>query len=324
MKTPTFWNQKNLLSDILIPFGWLYSGLTRLRLKLHHPYKSKLPVICIGNLTAGGSGKTPTAIALAQILQKEGYCPYFLSRGYGGKYQNIIVNKQNYQAEECGDEPLLLSETAPVVINADRGKGARLAEAARADILIMDDGFQNPTLHKDISFIVIDGGFGFGNFRAIPSGPLRETFSQGIKRAQAAIIIGEDKTSIKKHLGELPTFSGKIIPLPIAQQEKGIIAFAGIGRPQKFYESLKQAGGKVIETYDFPDHHPYTTQDTQELEKRAKELDAFLYTTSKDYVKLPKEFQKKVEVLSIKIDWEDETSLRNFIIQQLSAHIKQK
>ena len=219
---------------------------------------------------------------------------------------------------------MLLSETAPVVINADRGKGARLAEAAGADILIMDDGFQNPTLHKDISFIVIDGGFGFGNFRAIPSGPLRETFSQGIKRAQAAIIIGEDKTSIKKHLGELPTFSGKIIPLPIAQQEKEIIAFAGIGRPQKFYESLKQAGGKVIETYDFPDHHPYTTQDTQELEKRAKELDAVLYTTSKDYVKLPKEFQKKVEVLSIKIDWEDETSLRNFIIQQLSAHIKQK
>lgn len=318
MKTPSFWKNKTLLSTALLPAGWIYAGLTALRLKLKKPCHAAIPVICVGNLTAGGSGKTPTAVSLAGILKRGGKNPFFVSRGYGGRLQNIIVDSERHTAADTGDEPLLLSREAPVALNADRGKAAVLAQQNGADVIIMDDGFQNPTLHKDLSFLIIDGGFGFGNCRPVPSGPLRENLNKGLARADAAIIIGSDKQNIRPLLGSLPVFEGQICPEPIPDaQTINAIAFAGIGRPGKFYASLKECGVNVIAEHDFPDHHFYTESDLQKLMDEAREKGAVLYTTAKDFVKIPAALRPHFRVLEISIKWKDEAALADFVFSRI-------
>ena len=319
MKTPSFWNTPNWLSTALLPLGWFYSSLTALRFKLKHPQKVSVPVICIGNLTAGGTGKTPTAAAIAEMLRHEGYHPFFISRGYGGSLSGIIVDPKRHSASDVGDEPLLLSRHAPVSINADRLAAANLAISRGADILIMDDGFQNPLLHKDLSFLVIDGFFGFGNERPIPSGPLRENIANGLKRAQAALIIGEDKHQIASRLPSLTPFYGDITPqLTASQTPCPIIAFAGIGRPDKFYHTLTSCGFTLLQTHDFPDHHFYTIQELQTLIKEAQIYNAPLYTTSKDYVKIPPHLRSSFNVLEISIRWHNPNLLRDYILSQIT------
>ncbi len=318
MKTPSFWNTANWLSTALLPLGWIYGNLTALRFKFKRPQKVSVPVICIGNLTAGGTGKTPTAATIAEILRHEGYTPFFISRGYGGSLSGIIVDPTRHSAAEVGDEPLLLSRYAPVSINADRVAAARLAISHGADILIMDDGFQNPMLHKDLSFLVIDGVFGLGNERPIPSGPLRESIDSGIKRAQAALIIGEDKHHLSQRLSGLTKFYGEIKPqLTSAQQPCAIIAFAGIGRPDKFYTSLKSCGFELLQTYDFPDHHFYTEKELQKLIQEAQSHKVPLYTTGKDYVKIPPHLRSHFNVLEISIHWHNHNRLKEYILQNI-------
>ena len=234
MRTPTFWNKKNVLFYTLLPLGWLYHFATALRIKLKTPYKSALPVICVGNLTAGGTGKTPVSIAIAGLLKQHNKNPFFISRGYGGKLNGVIVNKQHHTPNDVGDEPLLLSEVAPVCIDANRGNAAKQALENGADILVMDDGFQNPSLYKDISFLVFNGKFGIGNGGVIPAGPLRETFSSGIKRADAIIIIGNDETNLAQKTN-LPVFFADIEEEKPITKNKDVYAFAGIGYPEKLY-----------------------------------------------------------------------------------------
>ncbi len=317
MKTPSFWKDKNLASLLLSPIGCLYMSATFLRLKLKKAKKVEKKVICIGNITAGGTGKTPVSLAIAAMLQQMGKNPFFVSRGYGGKAQDILVDIKKDKAEVVGDEPLLLAQRAPVVINADRYKAAQKAIENGADIIVMDDGFQNPGLYKDISFLVFDGEFGIGNGFGVPAGPMRESFSQGLKRAQAVIIIGEDKHNIAAKLSALPVFYAKVVNEPINPQHKKAIAFAGIGRPQKFYNSLKQCGVEIVETIDFPDHHQYSKDELENLILRAKEKKAQLYTTTKDYVKIPQELRPHFNVLQIKIKWQDEKSLETFLKEKL-------
>ena len=210
MKTPAFWKTKNLLSDLMLPLSWVYAQAGQFRLKLHKPQKVNAGVICVGNLTAGGSGKTPVAIELANMLIDYGKTPFFVSRGYGGKLKGVIVDEKKHLASDVGDEPLLLARAAKVSINPNRFSAAQKAVENGADVIIMDDGFQNPYLAKDLSFLVFDGNVGVGNARVIPAGALRESLKTGLPRADAAIIIGEDKTGLNSMLGDLPIFKAEM------------------------------------------------------------------------------------------------------------------
>ena len=316
MKTPTYWKHKNFTSDLLWPLGRIYNCATNLRIKLKSAKKVDIPVICIGNITAGGTGKTPVAVSIAALLQKQGKKPFFVSRGYGGSLKNIVVNAQKHTPQQCGDEPLILARQAPVVVNPDRYAGALTAAQNGAELIIMDDGFQNPGLHKDLSFLVFDGNFGLGNGRCIPSGPLREDLESGLKRADAAIIIGTDRCNLRSRF-DIPCFSAQIAPAPLKIKNPHITAFAGIGRPSKFYRSLKDCGFNLLKTHDFPDHHCYSEEELFALISEAEKLGADIYTTSKDYVKIPSELKNRFKVLEIAIQWEDETALLDFILKRI-------
>ncbi len=313
MKTPSFWTSSNITSTTLKPLGKIYAWVTSLRINHIIPQKITKPVICIGNITAGGTGKTPVAISIAKLLQQEGKKPFFVSRGYGGKLKDILVDKQKHKASEVGDEPLLLARQAPVVINPNRFAAAQKALNHGAEIIIMDDGFQNPGLYKNLSFLVFDGGIGIGNGLCVPAGPLRENFDEGIKRAQAIIILGEDKHNLTKKIRNLPIFNGKVIATKPSVNNNNIIAFAGIGRPEKFYTSLRELGFNLLQTIDFPDHHQYNKAELIKLIDMAKKENALLFTTSKDFVKIPSELQKNFNVLEIDILWENQAALLSFI-----------
>lgn len=312
MKTPKYWQSNSLLSKILTPIGWLYGLATQMRLKLKKAPKADIPVICIGNITAGGTGKTPVSVSVAKMLATDMYHPFFLTRGYGGKLQNVMVNTKKHSAEDVGDEPLLLAQQAPVIVNANRYEGAKLAIQEGADIAIMDDGFQNPSLHKDLSFLVFDGSYGIGNGKIIPAGPLRETFENGIKRADALIILGKDKHNLAERC-KLPVFFGHTEALQTTVNNGKVLAFAGIGHPQKFYHTLGQLGFDVAETIDFPDHHFYRKEELENILQKAKELNAEVYTTGKDFVKIPPSLQKYINVLEIAVVWDNPDELLKFI-----------
>lgn len=312
MKTPKHWQSNNLLSFLLVPAGLIYGMATALRLKYKKGYKSSIPVICIGNITAGGVGKTPVSMALAEILKAKGKNPFFISRGYGGSLSGVLINPQKHTPQEVGDEPLMLAAVAPTVICHDRGKAAQIAEENGADILIMDDGFQNPSLQKDLSFLVFNGEIGIGNGKIIPAGPMRERLENGLKRADAVIFIGEDKNGLLKKINK-PVFKVEIKEeKPLHTNEK-VLAFAGIGYPQKFYNSLEKCGLKVAKSYDFPDHHFYAKDELKTIIQKASKRNMPIYTTLKDFVKIPQNMQKSFNVLNIKATFENKSDLLNFM-----------
>ena len=317
MKTPKYWQSNSFISKILHPFGMLYGFLTQLRLKIKSSHKVSVPVICVGNITAGGTGKTPVSISIAKLLATEMYHPFFVSRGYGGKLQDVIVNNKKHTAQDVGDEPLLLSKQAPVVVNANRYEAAKTAVEQGADVIVMDDGFQNPSLHKDLSFLVFDGNYGIGNGKIIPAGPLRETLEDGIKRADAVIIMGKDKHELAKRCG-LPVFFGHTEAVQTTINDQDVVAFAGIGHPQKFYHTLKQQGFNVVKTIDFPDHHFYTRDELENIINEAQKLNAQIYTTSKDFVKIPPLYLQDINVLEIAVVWDNPEELVAFIKQKFA------
>jgi tetraacyldisaccharide 4'-kinase len=316
MKTPKYWQSNSFVSKLLTPLGKLYGLATALRLKIKKSKKAAVPVICVGNITAGGTGKTPVSISIGKMLATAMYHPIFVTRGYGGKLQNVLVNNKKHTARDVGDEPLLLSEQAPVVVNADRYAGAKLAVREGADVVIMDDGFQNPTLFKDLSFLVFDGNYGIGNGKIIPAGPLRETFDDGIKRADALIILGKDKHNLSER-SKLPVFFGHTEVVQTATTKNDVIAFAGIGHPQKFYRTLQSQGLNIVETIDFPDHHFYQKKELEQILHRAAEMNADVYTTSKDFVKIPISMQKYINVLEIAVVWDEPEKLTAFIREKI-------
>lgn len=285
MKTPKFWMTDGILPRMLMPLGWIYGLATQWRIRHGVPYRCGVKVICVGNITAGGVGKTPVAIALAEKEIAAGKKVFFVTRGYKGKLKNILVNLNKHSPEETGDEARLLARVAPTIIAPKRDIGAKMAVKAGAEVIIMDDGFQNPRLYKDESWLVFDGTVGIGNGRIIPAGPLRESLANGEKRAQRIIIMGEDKTGLAEKCS-LPVYFGRLEAEPCEIPTRRVLAFAGIGHPEKFYETLRGQGVDVVRTKDFPDHYAYSAADIEELRRMAAADGLALITTEKDFVKL--------------------------------------
>ncbi len=312
MRAPDFWQHKqSAWGNILAPLGCLYAAGGRMKRAFSRPEKASVPVICVGNLVAGGAGKTPVVQSLVRHLQKVGKRPSILLRGYGGSETGSLqVDPARHTARQVGDEALLHAAIAPTWISSDRAKGAHAAIAKGADVVVMDDGFQNPSLFQDLPILVVDGETGFGNGRVIPSGPLREPVADGVKRAKAVVLIGQDKCDVLSRMGALPVFKAHIIAdaTNVSFKESSVVAFAGIGRPQKFFATLQEQGAKIAMAFPFPDHHAYTECEIEALLEQAKDLQARLVTTAKDHVRLPKDIQDRVEVLNITLRWEDENA----------------
>jgi tetraacyldisaccharide 4'-kinase len=328
MTTPSFWYRQKtakdfLLKFFLIPFGWAYGWLARKNFDLYFPVPMSRPVICIGNLVAGGAGKTPVTLSLADLLKDKGYNPHLLTRGYGGTEPGPLqVSPGRDTAADVGDEALLLVDKAPTWVSANRPLGAQAAMDSGATIVVMDDGFQNPVIYKDFSLLVIDGSAGFGNKQVMPAGPLRETMKFGFSRADAVVIIGEDKAGVAEHVGRY-----RDIPILSAALEadegnpdirgKKVFAFAGIGRPQKFKATLEAAGAQIGGWAEFPDHFPYDVEDLKEFVTAAEAQGALLLTTAKDHVRLPDSLREKIGKFSIHLAWRNPAEIIELIEQAL-------
>jgi tetraacyldisaccharide 4'-kinase len=285
--------------------GWL-------RGKWVTPHRISKPVICIGNVVAGGAGKTPVALAVAELLKNTSQQPHFLSRGYGGKPQSkpILVTSA-HRAFEVGDEPILLARSAPCWVSVNRIASAQAATAAGASHLIMDDGLQNPALKKNVSLLVIDGATGISNNRVIPAGALREPLAMALAKTDAVVMVGENKTNFTTNQ---PHFSGKIVPLGLEISSSPIAAFAGIGRPEKFFSMLSEYGAQLTHTKAYPDHYYYTAQDIASL----RALNLPLLTTAKDAVKLPADFLREVIIVDIKFQFDQPEEFAAWLTKKLS------
>ncbi len=324
LTTPRFWySEPSLWSALLLPLSWLYAILHLIHQRLGKPYISTLPVLCIGNLVAGGGGKTPAALAIADMIKRNDPAsrPVFLTRGYGGGLRGpVMVDPSIHTAADVGDEPLLLARMAPTIVAADRAAGARLAEQNGAGIIIMDDGLHNTGLTKTLKLVVIDGAAGFGNGRMLPAGPLRTPLKDGLALADAFILIGQDKSNIRSLLGDWPVFEAQIEPSATVPDNQDYIAFTGIARPEKFFETLTQAGLKIVERRAYPDHHIFSTDELSSLKNAAAEKNAFFITTEKDFIRLPDFFKakSKVEFLPIRLSFKNEKQVFNFIKEKHS------
>ena len=275
-----------MISAALSPLGALYALSVRAKMAGAKPYRAKARVLCVGNLTAGGSGKTPIAIALGLMLAARGKRIAFLSHGYGGRLHGPLqVDSARHSAADVGDEALLLAAKAPTIVARNRADGARLADSLRLDIIVMDDGFQNFQLAKDVSLIVIDAELGFGNRRLIPAGPLRERPEDGLKRADALVLMGDGEPKLPPFAGSV--FRARTLPLaPDALAGRAVFAFAGIGRPEKFFQTLRGMGARVLGMRALPDHHRYTSIELAALRALAESFAALLVTTEKDFVRI--------------------------------------
>lgn len=316
IKTPGFWYQKemSLAALLLLPLSWLY-GLG-VALGRNHPARVSRPVICVGNVTAGGAGKTPVVRSLADILHGQGLNPHILLRGYGGSIKGPVPVAANHTVADVGDEALLHAKTAPTWVSADRLSGAQAAIDLGAKSILMDDGFQNFSLQKDVSFLVIDGEAGLGNGLLMPAGPLRERFEDALARADGVVLIGADKTGVLGRLAGKPVFQGEIKGDHAQLAGQKVFAFAGIGRPEKFKKSLQDSGVSLSGFKGFVDHHPYSDRDMKELLRLAG--NALLVTTEKDFVRLPPHFRDQVAAVPIAVVWQDQSALEAFLARRLA------
>ncbi len=287
-------------------------------------YSAKIPVLCVGNLVAGGAGKTPTAIALANVATNLGLKPGFLSRGYGGHVNAPTVVNEHHNARDVGDEPLLLARCCMTVVSPDRVKGARLLEDQGVDIIIMDDGFQNPALHKDYNLVVIDSERGIGNGFAMPGGPLRANLEAQLAHASAILVIGADSaadSAIRAAARRAkPLFEAKLVPVePCQWESRRFLAFAGIANPQKFFTSLRKASAMVSQERRFGDHHQLSSEEVEEILQTAQRDDLEIITTSKDAVRLGgqgnrhKELAQRASVFEIELQFDNERIIKSVI-----------
>ncbi len=317
MRAPEFWQRDGIIPRVLAPAAAVVAAITARRVA-RPGWRAPVPVICCGNATAGGAGKTTLALDLGARLAQRRVA--FLTRGHGGRARGVhLVDPSRDGAALVGDEALLLAGCAPTWVAADRAAGARAAVAAGAGVLVMDDGLQNPTLAKDLSFLVIDGGTGFGNGRVMPAGPLREPVATAAVRCAAAVLIGADGSGALAALPSgLPVLCARLEQLGTDDLAgRRVFAFAGIGIPDKFFAGLRAAGAVLAGTEAFPDHHRFTPRDIARVLARAASAGALAVTTPKDAVRLSPAQRALIRVAGVRLVWDDTASLDTLLAAML-------
>ncbi|WP_408744360.1 tetraacyldisaccharide 4'-kinase [Acetobacter cerevisiae] len=324
MRPPRFWSdpQARVFPWLLSPLSALVATCAVKRQK-KAGWEASVPVLCCGNLTTGGTGKTTVVLDLVARLKKRKIAVHALTRGYGGRIKTATqVDLARHSARDVGDEALLLAQECPTWVGGDRAASAQAAVAAGATCLIMDDGFQNPGLHKDVSLLVVDGVVGLGNGHVLPAGPLRESPAGAFARASAVLLIGPDNTGfLERYAGALPDVMRADLQTEAEMQGlKGArcIAFAGLGRPSKFFDGLRQAGVKPVQCLAFPDHYFYKDRDMTHLATLARQADAQLVTTPKDTVRFPPAFRKQLKTIDVGLVWQNEAAPEALLDQLLS------
>jgi tetraacyldisaccharide 4'-kinase len=317
MRAPEFWTRNDtpsrLLAALLSPIGWVYAATIRWKLRRARPMRPRARVVCVGNISVGGTGKTPIAAWIAEALVAKGLSVFILSRGYGGRVRRAtIVDPEQDSAADVGDEPLILSRYVPVIVARDRREGAALADRRKADVIVMDDGHQNFLIAKDLSIVVVDAQTGFANGHVVPAGPLREPVAQGLERADAVVLVGDGKPA-------LDGYSRPVLRAFVEAQwiddlkGKSVVAFAGIGRPEKFFQSLRDMGAELAQARPFSDHHMYTASEIARLKACARDAGAELMTTEKDFVRLTPIERDGIRVLTALAEFEDPAAMRDLL-----------
>jgi tetraacyldisaccharide 4'-kinase len=331
MRAPAFWWRAGTGAP-LAPLAALYGAAAGMRLRAPGR-QAGLPVICLGNLTVGGAGKTPAALAMAQLLHAAHERPFFLSRGYGGRLAGPVrVNPALHRAADVGDEPLLLARLAPTIVARDRVAGAKFAASAGASVIVMDDGFQNPSLAKDLSIILVDGRRGIGNGWVIPAGPLRAPLELQLDRAQALIVVGAPEAAARviERAGRrgIAIFHGRLEPdraVIKAIDQRKVLAFAGIADPDKFFATLAAAGIRIANRASFPDHHRFSATEALDLVAQARANNLMLLTTEKDLARLAgepalRELAAHATALPVRLLIEQQDRLRDLVLGAVAGH----
>ena len=327
MQAPSFWDlprdRFSAAAAALAPLAWAYGVAHAWRWRVTRPQKATVPVVCIGNLVVGGAGKTPTAIAVAKHLLCRGVTVHFVTRGYRGREAGPLrVDLVRHEAGAVGDEALLLAQVAPTWVARDRVAGAHAAAAAGAQVVVLDDGFQNPNLAKDVALVVIDAEYGLGNGRLLPAGPLRETAAQGMARASAIVLIGAGSNTV-------PADGLPVLRAALAAEAESktrlsgarTVAFAGIARPARFFATLRATGATVVSCHAFPDHHRYSAREVIDLRRIADLAGARLVTTAKDWARLAPRDRAGIEVLDVSLAFAEPAALDRVLAPVLSATV---
>jgi tetraacyldisaccharide 4'-kinase len=327
MREPGFWHRSpSWISLGLTPLAALYGLVADWRLQ-REGFDAGIPVLCVGNYHVGGAGKTPAVLALSKLLRDLGETPVVLSRGYGGRLHGPVrVDPARHSAADVGDEPLMMARTVPVVVARDRVSGAALARSLAATVVLMDDGFQNPTLAKDVSLIVIDGSRGLGNGRVFPAGPLRAALPPQLDRTDALIVVG-DGTKAAPIAAAVAARGAPVLTAHLRADEasvaslvgKRVLAFAGIGDPARFFRTLRAAGIEVVRERAFPDHHPFTKAEVDGLIAEARGNGLTPVTTEKDFARLGSGASAPHGIVpfAVTLEFDQAGELRRFVSERL-------
>ena len=329
MRPPEYWysprGNQNILSRLLAPLGSLYARATANRVAKAPKVSAKCPVICVGNLNVGGTGKTPTVIAITQLCQDLGARVCVVSRGYQGSLEGPVeVDPKRHLANETGDEPLLLAAFSRTIVSKDRAKGVLAAMNLEPDVILLDDGHQDSSVEKNLSIVVVDAEKGFGNGLCLPAGPLREPVSQGLKRADVLLSIG-DHTAQSRFLDNwagkpsIKHFTAKLSPLETGMtwSEGEYVAFAGIGHPEKFFTTLESLGAQIVHCEALGDHEKLSPTLFARLKSFADQQGAQLVTTEKDAARLPNNFRSKVLTLPVRLTLNQPDAVKDLISHSL-------